>query len=100
MQTTEVENGKLTTTSAGYVNSLKDVGLNVDKTKQAFTGPDGLVNGLKYLKTRRMAVFPKLEQYLTAIFGATGVGAGTALIKNLSTLTKRSTLRTTRAGQG
>ena len=100
MQTTEVENGKLTTTSAGYVNSLKDVGLNVDKTKQAFTGPDGLINGLKYLKTTADGSLPKLEQYLTAIFGATGVGAGTALINNLTTLTKTINAPTTPAPLG
>lgn len=88
METTSVINGELETSSAGYVNSLKDVGLNVDKTKQAFAGPDGLINGLKYLKTTADGSLPKLQQYLMAIFGATGVGGGMALINNLSTLTK------------
>ncbi len=100
METTSISNGKLTTTSASYVNSLKDVGLNVDKTTQAFTGPDGLVNGLKYLKTEADGSLPQLQRYLTAIFGATGVGAGTALIKNLSTLTTTINAANNASGTG
>lgn len=88
LETTSVSNGKLTTSTAGYVNALVDVGLNVDKTKTAFSGPDGLINGLKYLKTTADGSLPKLQQYLTAIFGASGVGTGMALINNLTTLTK------------
>ena len=87
MNTTSTSNGKLTTTSASYVNALKDVGLNVGKTKDAFTGPDGLVNGLKYLDTVADGSLPKLHNYLTAIFGATGVGLGSLLIKNLGQIT-------------
>lgn len=100
MQTTEIENGKLTTTSAGYVNSLVDVGLNVDKTRDAFTGPNGLVNGLKYLKTTADGSLPKLQQYLAAIFGATGVGAGTALIRNINTLSQTITKANGASGSG
>lgn len=98
MKTTEIENGKLTTTSASYVNSLRDVGLNVDKTKDAFTGPNGLVNGLLYLKTTADGSLPKLEQYLTAIFGATGVGGGMALINHLKTL--KTTIDETSSASG
>lgn len=84
IQTTTVMNGKLETSSASYVNSLVDVGLNVNKTRDAFSGPNGLINGLKYLKTTADGSLPQLQRYLTAIFGATGVGAGMALIDNIN----------------
>jgi TP901 family phage tail tape measure protein len=87
LETTTVMNGKLETSSASYVNSLVDVGLNVNKTRDAFAGPNGLINGLKYLKTTADGSLPQLRQYLTAIFGATGVGPGMALIENLDKVT-------------
>lgn len=84
LTTTSVSNGKLTTSTAGWVNSLVDVGLNVDKTRKAFSGPDGLINGLKYLKTTADGSLPKLEQYLQAIGGTAGVGPLTNLVNHLN----------------
>ena len=100
MTTIAERNGKLTTSSASYVNSLESVGLNVNKTRDAFTGPDGLINGLKYLKATADGSLPQLQRYLTAIFGATGVGAGMALINNINTISSTIDKANNASGKG
>ena len=86
MKTVSDYNGKLTVSTAGWVNSLVSAGLNATKVKEAFTGPDGLVNGLQYLKTTADGSLPKLTEYLDAVFGSGGTPAAMALVTNLKTI--------------
>ena len=83
LKTTTDTNGKLSVSTASWVDALNNVGLNALKTRAAFAGPDGLINGLQYLKTTADGSLPKLEQYLTAIGGSAGVGPLTLLINHL-----------------
>jgi hypothetical protein len=79
-------NGKVSRSTASWVDSLANVGLTATKVRDAFAGPDGLVNGLMYLKTAADGSMPKLLQYVQAIWGAAGTPAAMALIKNLGTV--------------
>lgn len=83
LKTTTDTNGELSVSTASWVDALNNVGLNALKTRAAFAGPDGLINGLQYLKTTADGSLPKLEQYLTAIGGSAGVGPLTLLINHL-----------------
>jgi hypothetical protein len=100
METLKASTKGNTLETASWVLSLESVGLNADKTKAAFTGPDGLVNGLKYLKATADGSLPQLQRYLTAIFGATGVGAGMALIKNINSVSDTITKANNASGSG
>ena len=88
MVNTSVINGKEEKSTAGWVNSLISAGLNVDKTKQAFTGPDGLINGLKYLQSVSHGSLSTLNKDLIAVFGTSGSAAASLLINQLGQISK------------
>ena len=100
MTDTTVTNGKVTESTAGWVNSLLNAGLSVDKTKFAFTGPDGLVNGLKYLQTVAHGSLGTLNRDLQAVFGTAGAPLAQLLLKNIGQISSTTTATNRASGAG